>query len=92
MTETNNAAGTAESPGEIHSAADALKRAKAELEKAQAFYDHLRQQATERLKAVRRTSVGDVLDGTLGAVKRHPAAGLGIAALVGFLLGRLFRR
>jgi ElaB/YqjD/DUF883 family membrane-anchored ribosome-binding protein len=76
----------------VGTAADALHRAKAELEKAQAFYEQVRRQAAERLKAVRRTSVGDVIDGTLETVKRHPVAGLTIAALIGFYLGRLFRR
>jgi ElaB/YqjD/DUF883 family membrane-anchored ribosome-binding protein len=92
MTDTNNATPAAESSGETCSAADALKRAKLELEKAQAYYENLRQQAVERVKAVRATSVGDVIDGTLDTVRRHPGAGLTIAAIVGFLLGRLFRR
>jgi ElaB/YqjD/DUF883 family membrane-anchored ribosome-binding protein len=92
MSEETTTPASPEEPAAACSAADALRRAKAELEKAQAFYDHLRQQATERLKAVRQTSVGDVLDGTLEAAKRHPAASLGIAALAGFFLGRLFRR
>ena len=92
MTETNPAAGAAESPSEIHSAADALKRAKAELEKAQAYYEKVRKQAVEGVKAVRETSVGDVIDGTLDAVRRHPGASLTIAALLGLFLGRLFRR
>jgi ElaB/YqjD/DUF883 family membrane-anchored ribosome-binding protein len=92
MSEETTTPASPEEPAAACSAADAIRRAKAELEKAQAFYDHLRQQAAERLKAVRRTSVGDVLDGTLEAVKRHPAAGLTLAALVGFFLGRLFRR
>lgn len=92
MSEENNGQRTVgDSAGEC-SAADALKLAKAELEKAQAFYDHLRQQAAERLKVVRRTTVGDVLDGTLDAARRHPAAGLTLAALAGYFLGRLFRR
>jgi ElaB/YqjD/DUF883 family membrane-anchored ribosome-binding protein len=82
----------ADGPDPVRTAADALHRAKAELEKAQAFYEHVRQQAAERLQAVRRTSVGDVLDGTLETVKRHPGASLTIAALIGFYLGRLFRR
>jgi hypothetical protein len=82
----------AESPGDACSAADALRRAKAELEKAQAFYEHVREQTAERLKAVRETSVGDVVDYTLNTVKRHPGASLTLAALLGFWLGRLFRR
>jgi ElaB/YqjD/DUF883 family membrane-anchored ribosome-binding protein len=92
MSDTNNPTATAEASGEACSAADALKRAKAELEKAQAFYESLRQQAAERLKSVRQANVGDMLDGTLDAVRRHPGAGLTVAALVGFFLGRLFRR
>ena len=71
---------------------DALSLAKAELERAKSCYENLRCRATERLESVRKTNVGDVIDGTLDAVKRHPAAGLGVAALVGFFLGRLFRR
>ncbi|MEN6459036.1 MAG: hypothetical protein ABFC63_08905 [Thermoguttaceae bacterium] len=74
------------------SIADALERAKDELEKAQAFYDRVRGQAAERMKAVRRTTVGDILDSTLEATKRHPVAGLTLAALLGYWLGRIFRR
>ena len=92
MTETNPVAGAAESPSEIHSAADALKRAKAEFEKAQAYYETIRQEAADRIKAVRQTSVGDMIDGTLEVVRRRPGASLTVAALTGFVLGRLFRR
>ena len=92
MTDGNTTNPAAESPNEACSAADALRRAKAELEKAQAFYEHVRQQTAERLNAVRETSVGDVLDCTLKTVKRHPGASLTLAALLGFMLGRLFRR
>lgn len=71
---------------------DALSRAKAELERAKTCYENVRHEAAERLKTVRKTSVGDLIDGTLETVKRHPAAGLGVAALLGFFIGRLFRR
>jgi ElaB/YqjD/DUF883 family membrane-anchored ribosome-binding protein len=92
MSDENTTTTTAESPDDVCSAAAALKQAKAELEKAQAFYEHMCQQTTERIKAVRETSVGDVIDGTLETVKRHPGASLTLAAILGFLLGRLFRR
>jgi ElaB/YqjD/DUF883 family membrane-anchored ribosome-binding protein len=92
MSDQDNAAPEAESSDEVCSAAEALKCAKAELEKAEAYYEKVRQQAVERVKAVRETSIGDMLDGTLETVRRHPGAGLTIAAVVGFLLGRLFRR
>ena len=62
------------------------------MEKAHAFYEHVRQQAAEHLKEVREKTIGDVLDGTLETVNRHPGASLTLAALFGYLLGRLFRR
>jgi ElaB/YqjD/DUF883 family membrane-anchored ribosome-binding protein len=92
MSDTNNATPAAEGPDEVCSAADALQRAKAEFEKAQAYYEKVRQQAVEGLKEVRKMSVGDAIDGTLDAVRHHPGASLTIAALLGLLLGRLFRR
>ncbi len=92
MSEENTTAAPADPSDEVCSAAEAMKHAKAELEKAQAFYENVRRQAAERLKTVRKTTVGDLLDGTLETVKRHPAAGVTVAALVGYFLGRLFRR
>jgi ElaB/YqjD/DUF883 family membrane-anchored ribosome-binding protein len=92
MSDTDNAAPAAESSGEVCSAAEALKRAKAEFEKAKNYYETVRQQAVDRVKTVRETSVGDAIDGTLETVRRHPGAGLTIAAIIGFFLGRLFRR
>lgn len=76
----------------VQKAAQAVQRAEAELEKAQQLYQKVRQEATDRLKAVREKSVGDLIDGTLEAVKRHPGPGLIVAAMIGFFLGRLFRR
>ncbi|MBN1589747.1 MAG: hypothetical protein JW888_09550 [Pirellulales bacterium] len=77
---------------EVRSAADAVRRAKLELEKAQNLYAEVRQEAVERLEKVRQTTVGDVIDGTLEIVRKRPTVGLGVAALIGFFLGRLFRR
>jgi ElaB/YqjD/DUF883 family membrane-anchored ribosome-binding protein len=92
MTNTENAIPSAETSGDVCSAADALELAKAEFEKAQVFYENVRQQATDRLKSVREASVGDAIDGTLDAVRRHPGTSLTIAAMIGFFIGRLFRR
>lgn len=92
MSEESTTARPDEPQSAVCSAAEALHRAKAELEKAQAFYESVREQAAERLKAVRQTSIGDVLDGTLETVKRRPCASLAVAAMLGFFLGRLFRR
>jgi ElaB/YqjD/DUF883 family membrane-anchored ribosome-binding protein len=91
-----SAPGDAETPDEgcctIRSAADAVRKAKAELEKARQMYAEVRRKTAERVEAVRKTTVGDMLDGALGVVRKRPGAGLIAAAAAGFLLGRLFRR
>ena len=92
MIDENTTEAAGESCHEACSPAEVLHRAKAELEKAQAFYEHVCRQTTERIKAVRETSVGDLIDGTLETAKRHPGASLTLAAILGFMLGRLFRR
>jgi ElaB/YqjD/DUF883 family membrane-anchored ribosome-binding protein len=92
MTDVNTATSSPQAPADVCSAADALKRAKEEFEKAQAYYENVCQQAAERLKTIRASCVGDVIDGTLDAVRRHPGTSLTMAALLGFYLGRLFRR
>ncbi len=90
MVDENNAK-SAES-SEACSAVEAVKRAMAELAKAQAYYEEVCQQARQRINSVRESQVGDVIDGTLEMVKRRPGASITIAALLGFLLGRMFRR
>jgi len=73
-------------------AAEAVRRAEAELQRAQHFYQKVRQEASEGLRAVREKNVADLVDGTLEVVKKHPGPGVIVAALIGFFLGRLFRR
>jgi len=77
---------------EVAAAEEAVRRAEAELAKAQATYARLRRQATEQLKRVREKRVGDLVDDTLKLVKKHPGPSVLLAAVVGFWLGRLFRR
>jgi hypothetical protein len=36
--------------------------------------------------------LGEAVDATLDLVRRYPAAGVSVAALVGFFVGRLWRR
>ena len=82
----------AEHSPEVEAAEAAIRRAEAELKKARDFYHQVRQQATDQLKQVREKTVADLIDGTLELVKKHPGPGVLIAALIGFFLGRLFRR
>jgi hypothetical protein len=92
MTDENKTA-AAESPDDVcAAAAEALRKAKAEMERAHAFYEHVREQTVQRIKAARETTVGDVIDVTLKTVKRYPGTSLTLAGLLGFMLGRLFRR
>ena len=83
--------GADRSPG-VAAAEEAVRRAEAELTKAQAAYARVRRQATEQLKQIREKRVGDLVDDTLKLVKRHPGPSVVLAAVVGFWLGRLFRR
>jgi ElaB/YqjD/DUF883 family membrane-anchored ribosome-binding protein len=80
-----------QTPG-VRKAADAVRRAEAELEKAKQLYQKVRQEATDRLQAAREKTLGDLLDGTLEAVRKHPGPGLLLAVVIGFFLGRLLRR
>jgi ElaB/YqjD/DUF883 family membrane-anchored ribosome-binding protein len=73
-------------------AAEAVRRAEAELERAQQFYQKVRQEAADSLRTVREKNVADLVEGTLEVVKRHPGPGVIVAAMIGFFLGRLFRR
>ncbi|NLS92299.1 MAG: hypothetical protein GXX96_08985 [Planctomycetaceae bacterium] len=77
---------------EVKAAAEAVRRAKEEFEKACATYENLRREAVDRIRKLRESTVGDVVEGSLETVRRHPALGVGLAVLVGFFLGRLFRR
>ncbi len=81
-----------DSSPKVKSAADAVRRAEAELNKARDFYEKVREDATERLKKVRETTVGDVVDGTLRTVQKRPGPSVLLAVVVGFFFGRLFRR
>lgn len=76
----------------VRKAAGAVCRAKAELEKAQTLYQKVRREAGDKLKKVREKTVGDLVDDTLEVVRKHPGPGVILAGLVGFFLGRLFRR
>jgi ElaB/YqjD/DUF883 family membrane-anchored ribosome-binding protein len=82
----------AEQSPEVNAAANAVQRAEAELKKAREVYEQVRQKATEQLSQVRQKRVGELIDDTLKLVRKHPGPSVVIAALVGFWLGRLFRR
>jgi ElaB/YqjD/DUF883 family membrane-anchored ribosome-binding protein len=92
MTDESKAASDGESSDEVCAAAETLRKAKEELERAHAFYEHVREQTAHRIKAARDATVGDMVNCACRTVKRHPGASITLAAIVGFMLGRLFRR
>ena len=70
----------------------AVALAEAELKRARAAYDRVYDEALRRLREVREAKVGDVCDGVLEKVKRYPGPSVVVATVLGFFLGRLFRR
>lgn len=76
----------------VQAAEQAVRRAAAELRRAEQRYQEARQQASSHVKQLRESSVGDLVDSTLECVRKHPGPGLLVAALVGIFLGRFFRR
>ncbi len=76
----------------VRSAAGAVGRAEEELEKAKAAYEKIRGEAVDRVRDAREKTLGDLIDGTLNCVKKHPGPGVLFAVLIGFFLGRLFRK
>jgi Arc/MetJ-type ribon-helix-helix transcriptional regulator len=78
--------------GEFDSAADALRAAQEELHKAQAHYQAMREQAAEKIEEIRSTTVGDMVDGALEIVRKHPGPSLLAALAAGFMLDRWLRK
>lgn len=90
--ETAESDESVEQSPKVRKASDAVQRAKSELQKAQKLYEQVHDEAVEKLKGAREKRVGELIDGTLEAVKKHPGLGVIVAAVIGFFLGRMFRR
>lgn len=77
---------------EVKAAAEAVRLAREELAKACETYKNLREEAARQVHKLSESKVGDLVEGSLEMVRKHPAFGVGLAAAFGFFLGRLFRR
>lgn len=84
-------AGEPESP-EVRDARTAVERAQEELRRAQEVYEDLRRDAVTQLKRIREQTVGELVESGLAFVRKHPGPGVVLGAIVGFILGRFFRR
>jgi hypothetical protein len=73
-------------------AAEAVRIAKLELEKAEKFYEDVRRKTAEKIAEVREKKVGDLVDCTLDAVKKYPGSSLIVSVALGFCAGRWIQR
>ena len=76
----------------VQAAEQALRRATVELRRAQERYEQTRAQAADQFAELREKTPSELIDTTLDCVPKYPGPGVVGAALVGFFLGRLFRR
>jgi len=76
---------------EVRAAARAVEDAKAALRDARACYEEVRKEAVDKVAKAREARLGDVIDGVLAFVRKHPGPGVLVALLAGFFLGRKFR-
>jgi ElaB/YqjD/DUF883 family membrane-anchored ribosome-binding protein len=77
---------------EIRAAEEALRSAREQFEKAQQYCQLLREESAADLRDLRSANASELLDKTLQFVKKNPGVGVSLAALLGFFLGRIFRR
>ncbi len=66
-----------------------VQAARSALHEAQLAYERACNSAAQQTAAARQVTLGDILDGTFEFVRRHPAAGLLGAGLIGYVLGRI---
>jgi vacuolar-type H+-ATPase subunit E/Vma4 len=72
---------------------EAIRTAAAEVRKAaEMVVRSFREDAAERLKRLRDSPTGDLVGDLLKLVEKYPGQGVLVAILVGFFLGRTFRK
>jgi len=76
---------------QVQAAHSRMCQAREALHQAEQQYQELRRCVTEKVRE-HAPQVRDIVKDGLEMVRKHPALGVSIAALVGFFLGRLFRR
>jgi ElaB/YqjD/DUF883 family membrane-anchored ribosome-binding protein len=76
----------------VRAAEEKVRLAREELRKAESYCDEVRRKASQQVDRLREMTIGEMIDGTLNLVKKHPGPGVILAAAAGFFLGRLFRR
>jgi hypothetical protein len=72
--------------------ASLLDQAREVLHRADEAYRGSRRRLADSAARVREITVGEILDGSLEFVRRHPLAGLAAVGVLAFLAGRATRR
>jgi len=83
---------TVENAPEVQAAAEDVEQAREKLNTAEACYRKLRDQATEKIERLQGRTLGDVVDFVVATTRKHPVVSLLTAGVMGYYLGRLFRR
>lgn len=77
---------------EIQAAEEAVRRAREQLEQAQHYCSQLRDQTAAEWQDLREANFRDLVDKSLAFVRKNPGVGVAVAAVLGFFIGRIFRR
>jgi ElaB/YqjD/DUF883 family membrane-anchored ribosome-binding protein len=77
---------------DVETAHERMTRAREELRQAQAVYRDAIDRARRQSDRLRSMSVGEVIDGAVEFVQKHPAMGLATAVALGFVVGRWIHR
>ena len=91
-TRTDDNVGQAEQPDLMAGDDTVLEKAREELLRAEETYRRTLERTAAGASQARDITVGDMIDGSLEFVRRHPVAGLLAAGVVSFLVGRATRR
>jgi hypothetical protein len=84
--------GPTEQPEALAGDDTVLEKAREELLRAEETYRRTLERAAAGAHQARDITVGDMLDGSLEFVRRHPVAGLVAVGVISFLAGRATRR
>ena len=88
----NRSTETGSCDDEVQAAAAVVQQAREALQRAEQDYERSRERVAERKARSKTVTIGDLWDGTLEFVRRHPAAGIVVSGVLGFLMGRSGRR
>ncbi len=76
----------------VQAAENDVEQARERLHAAETCYQRVRNQATEKIERLQGRTLGDVVDLVVATTRKHPVVSLMTAGVLGYYLGRIFRR